>query len=186
MRTMSPENDTKSEPTRTPRFRRRQKKVEPPPHGWQRSADRTTPSAGRSGSAADRRRATPAGTTLLLTLIVGVLSAIGIARVHATTRVLEMGAEITELTAEQANLLDERRRLAAERAYLRHPDHIDEVARNRLQMIPMSPDLVQKIKLQEAFGAAGDDHEGPAWEPFAAPPAVDEEPSEEPAEEGTP
>lgn len=180
---MSPENAT--EPTRAP-FRRRQKKVEPPPHGWQRSSDRAAPSAGRSGSAADRRRATPAGTTLLLTLIVGVLTAIGIARVHATTRVLEMGAEITELTAEQANLLDERRRLAAERAYLRHPDHIDEVARNRLQMIPMSPDLVQKIKLREAVGAAGDDHEEPAWESFSAPPDIDDEPSEAEPEEVAP
>jgi cell division protein FtsL len=172
MTTMTTE--TESQPTRAPLFRRRQKKVEPPPHGWVRAADRATPSPSRSGSAADRRRATPAGTSLLLTLIVGVLSAIGIARVHATTRVLEMGAEITELTAEQANLLDERRRLAAERAYLRHPDHIDEVARNRLQMIPMSPDLVQKIRLQGAL---------------AAPPPVnepDDEPSEAPAEGGTP
>ena len=94
-----------------------------------------------------RHRSAPAGTSLLLTLIVGALTAIGIARVHVTTRVLEMGAEITDLTAEQARLLDERRRLAAERAYLRHPTYIDEVARNRLQMIPMSPDLVQTIRL---------------------------------------
>lgn len=150
---------TDTEPSRSLLGRRkRQQRVESQPHGWQRASDRTAPAAGRSGSPADRRRATPAGTTLLLTLIVGVLTAIGIARVHATTRVLELGAEITELTAEQANLLDERRRLAAERAYLRHPDHIDEVARNRLQMIPMSPDLVQKIRLQEALAAQADDH----------------------------
>jgi cell division protein FtsL len=93
------------------------------------------------------RSVAPAGTSLLLTLIIGVLTAIGIARVHATTRVLELGAEITELTSEQARLLDQRRRLAAERAYLRHPQTIGEVARNRLQMIPMSPDLVQTIRL---------------------------------------
>jgi len=154
---------TSTEPTLSSFFRRRQQKPpEERPHGWQRTGDRTAPSSSsRSGSAADRRRATPAGTTLLLTLIVGVLTAIGIARVHATTRVLELGAEITELTTEQANLLDERRRLAAERAYLRHPDHIDEVARNRLQMIPMSPDLVQKIRLQAAFAAQAGDDEGP-------------------------
>jgi cell division protein FtsL len=146
MRTMT----TATEPSRLSLFRRRrQHRPESQPHGWQRASDRTIASSSRSGSAADRRRSAPAGTTLLLTLIVGVLTAIGIARVHATTRVLELGAQITELTAEQANLLDERRRLAAERAYLRHPDHIDEVARNRLQMIPMSPDLVQKIRLQE-------------------------------------
>ena len=149
------------EPTKPSMFRRRQKRADPPPHGWQRASDRTVPTAGRNGSAADRRRATPAGTSLLLTLIVGVLTAIGISRVHATTRVLELGAEITELTAEQANLLDERRRLAAERAYLRHPDHIDEVARNRLQMIPMSPDLVQKIRLQGPFAMPTADHDEP-------------------------
>lgn len=116
------------------------------PHGWQRSSDQTAPSP--ESSSRDRHRAAPAGTSLLLTLIVGVLTAIAIVRVHATTRVLELGAEIAELTAEQARLLDERRRLAAERAYLRHPQYIDEVARNRLQMIPMAPDLVQTIRLQ--------------------------------------
>ena len=135
-----------------PRFplrRRRQQRVDSQPHGWQRAADRVAPPSTRGGSKADRRRATPAGTTLLLTLIVGVLTAIGISRVHATTRVLELGAEITELTAEQANLLDERRRLAAERAYLRHPDHIQEVARDRLHMIPIAPALVQSIRVVE-------------------------------------
>jgi cell division protein FtsL len=108
----------------------------------------------------------------LLTLIVGVLTAIGIARVHATTRVLELGAEITALTAEQANLLDERRRLAAERAYLRHPDHIDEVARNRLQMIPMSPDLVQKIRLQAPVGVDHEEGLDAASDPEAVEPIV--------------
>jgi len=135
------------ESTPRPSVRRpRRQTVEDRPHGWRRASDQ--PSATDDGDGARQRRAAPAGTSLLLTLIVGVLTAIGIARVHATTRVLELGAEITDLTAEQATLLDERRRLAAERAYLRHPDYIDEVARNRLQMIPMSPDLVQTIRLQ--------------------------------------
>jgi cell division protein FtsL len=148
-------------PRASVRRSQRKPQAEPPPHGWQRASDRTIAAPSRNGSSADRRRATPAGTSLLLTLIVGVLTAIGIARVRATTRVLELGGEITELTAEQANLLDERRRLAAERAYLRHPDHIDEVARNRLQMIPMSPDLVQTIRLQGAPAAASDPHDAP-------------------------
>ncbi len=135
-------------PLPRPSLRRpRQQRVESQPHGWQRAADQPAPEA--AGLASGRRRSTPAGTSLLLTLIVGVLTAIGIARVHATTRVLELGAEITTLTAEQAALLDTRRRLAAERAYLRHPSHIDEVARHQLQMIPMSPDLVQTIRLHE-------------------------------------
>ncbi len=133
---------TSPHPT-APRRRRRQKEPSHP-HGWRRASDSATldPSPARS------RRSTPAGTSLLLTLIVVVLTAIGIARVHSTTRVLEMGAELSELTAEQAKLLDLRRRVAAERAYLRHPDHIGEVARRRLQMIPIAPDLVQTIRLQ--------------------------------------
>lgn len=126
--------------------RRRRQKTETRPHGWQRSSD--APEAGEADRAPLRTRA-PAGTSLLLTLVVGILTAIGIARVHATTRVLEQGAEITDLTAEQSRLLEERRRLAAERAYLRHPDHIAEVARNRLQMVPIAPDLVQPIRLLE-------------------------------------
>jgi len=134
-----------SEPRRASSSRRRQQKVEVRPHGWQRSSDVV---AAEHGAMASSRRRAPAGTSLLLILIVGVLTAIGIARVHASTRVLEMGAEITELTTEQALLLDERRRLAAERAYLRHPDHIDEVARNRLQMVPIAPELVQEIRLR--------------------------------------
>lgn len=149
-----------SEPLRASGRRRRRQRVETRPHGWQRSSDAPVASPA-PGLGASRRRATPAGTSLLLTLIVGVFTAIGIARVHATTRVLELGAEITELTAEQARLLDQRRRLAAERAYLRHPSHIDEVARNRLQMIPMSPDLVQTIRLQ----APQDDPAAKAEEP---------------------
>lgn len=161
MPTMPTIETSPAAPRASLRRSRRAQRVESQPHGWQRAADRPAPAAGRSGSAADRRRATPAGTTLLLTLVVGVFTAIGIARVHATTRVLELGAEITELTAEQANLLDERRRLAAERAYLRHPDHIAEVAKHRLQMIPMSPDLVQTIRLHEAPAAAAEAHEGP-------------------------
>ncbi|MCX4247593.1 cell division protein FtsL [Paraliomyxa miuraensis] len=148
---MPPTSQSSTEPSlgspRASLRRRRQKKHEARPHGWQRSSDMPAASPTSRGLD-DRRRATPAGTSLLLTLVVGVLTAIGIARVHATTRVLELGAEITELTAEQANLLDQRRRLAAERAYLRHPTHIGEVARNHLQMIPMSPDLVQTIRLQ--------------------------------------
>lgn len=132
------------EPTPGGPRRRRRQKIETRPHGWQRSSD--APQASETNSAPLHRRA-PAGTSLLLTLVVGILATIGILRVRATTRVLEQGAEIADLTAEQSRLLEERRRLAAERAYLRHPDHIAEVARNRLQMVPIAPDLVQPIRL---------------------------------------
>jgi cell division protein FtsL len=125
-------------------FRRRQTPISHP-HGYGRDGENTAPHR----ELGLQRRAAPAGTTFLLTIAVGVLTAIGIARVQSTTEVLAMGAEISQLTTEQAELLDERRRLAAERAYLRHPDHIEEVARDRLHMIPIAPDLVQKIRLME-------------------------------------
>jgi cell division protein FtsL len=124
--------------------RRRDRPVERP-HGWGRAGER-----GADGLALGmRRRAAPAGTSLLLLLVVGALTALGIVRVQASTEVLELGAEITELTAEQARLLDQKHRLEAERAYLRHPDHIEEVARDRLRMIPVAPVLVQTIRVVE-------------------------------------
>jgi len=116
-------------------------------HGWIR---RTDPAASIRRSAPGHYSRAPAGTSLLLLLIVGVFTGLGIVRVHASTRVLEMGSEITDLTDEQARLLDQHRRLGAERAYLRHPDQIGSVARDKIGMIPMSPDLVQVIRLKES------------------------------------
>lgn len=81
--------------------------------------------------------------------MVAVLAAIAITRVHTSTEVLELGGRITELTQEQARLLEEKRRLAAERAYLRHPDQIEEVARDKLGLVPVSPELVQQIRVVE-------------------------------------
>lgn len=115
-------------------------------HGWRRASD---PGGDDADALGARRRRAPAGTSLLLMLIVVVLAAIGIVRVHASTRVLQLGAEITDLTSEQTRLADERRRLAAERAYLRHPDQIGAVARDRMGMVPIAPDMVQTIRLQE-------------------------------------
>lgn len=79
--------------------------------------------------------------------MVTVLAAIGVVRVHASTEVLELGGRISELTQEQAHLLEEKRRLAAERAYLRHPEQIEDVARNKLGLVPITPELVQPIRL---------------------------------------
>lgn len=124
---------------------RRRDRPEPRAHGWGR--------AGEQGAALEPggfdRRYAPAGTSFLLLLVVAALTALGIVRVSASTEVLQLGAEITDLTAEQAALLDEKRRLDAERAYLRHPDHIQEVARDRLRMIPIAPVLVQTIRVVE-------------------------------------
>jgi|GEM_PF-1439485 len=134
-----------TEQTVAPRKRKRQQPLSFA-HGWSRRSD--VRSKGSLPPAGHHRRA-PAGTSLLLTLIVAVLAGIGIVRVHASTRVLEMGAEITTLTEEQAELLDIQRRLSAERAYLRHPDQIARYARDQLGMVPMTPELVQEIRLKE-------------------------------------
>lgn len=131
---------------RTPKSRRRQV-TQSFAHGWARVGD-PLPRATQPVSDG-RRRIAPAGTSVLLLLIVIVLAAAGIARVRASTRVLELGASITELTDEQAHLQEQKRRLLAERAYLRHPDQIAEVARGQLGMVPIAPDLVQQIRVVE-------------------------------------
>lgn len=113
-------------------------------HGWGRAADALAP---RAAVRTALRRAAPAGTSLLLALVVALAVVAGIVRVRASTRVLALGAEITELTDEQARLQETKRRLLAERAYLRHPDQIADIARNRLGMVPVAPELVQEIRL---------------------------------------
>lgn len=112
-------------------------------HGWTR-ADRNDPS--RSGF---RRRAHTGGVSVLLGLVVIALATAGIARVRASARVLQLGAEITELTDQQTLLQEQKRRLLAERAYLRHPDQIADTARSTFGMVPIVPDLVQPIRLVE-------------------------------------
>ena len=90
------------------------------------------------------------GLPLLLAATMGVLTLAGILRVQNRTAVLESGARITDLAAEHARLLDQRRRLEAERAYLRHPDHVQAIAVERLEMVPATPDRIQKITLKPA------------------------------------
>lgn len=135
-----------SEPTR--RKVRRQQRVVARPHGWRRADDAPELGPAQRTPSARGRRA-PAGTSFLLALFVGVMASIGIVRVHASTEVLELGAEITELTTEHAQLLEEKRRLAAERAYLRRPEQIADQAKERLGMIPVAPELVQRIRVIE-------------------------------------
>jgi cell division protein FtsL len=128
----------------TSAVRRSQRKVVRP-HGWVRAAD--DPSAvPRPSQPARRARA---GTSLLLLVAVAALTTIGIVRVHASARVLALGAEITELTDAQARLLEEKRRLEAERAYLRHPDRIAQAAKHKLGLVPIAPERVQSIRLVE-------------------------------------
>jgi cell division protein FtsL len=132
----------------TIRRRKQQPQQVERPHGWMRASDHTAASG--DADAQRRRSRAPAGTSLLLFLCVVVLGGMGIVRVHASTRVLAVGGEITEYTEEQHSLLEEKRRLSAERAYLRHPDTIEEMARDRLGMVPIAPELVQQIRVQEA------------------------------------
>ena len=115
------------------------------PHGWFRRADVAKSAPPALGNPASAR---PSGTPGLLFVIVATLAGVGIARVHAQSRVLELGGEISQLTDEQIRLLELKRRLEAERAYLRHPDQVREVATRRLGMVPVTPDRIQHIDLQ--------------------------------------
>lgn len=126
--------------------RRRSQKPVARPHGWRRAEDEHTAANVALHMAGEGARVR-AGTSLLLALVIAVLVGMGIARVQASTEILEIGAEITELTSEQSRLLEQQRRLAAERAYLRHPDRIAEFARDKLGMVPVAPELVQHIRL---------------------------------------
>lgn len=84
---------------------------------------------------------------LLSLVLVGVAVIVGVARVRVRNQVLELGAEISELTAEQARLMDVRRRLEAERAYLRHPDRVRDYASERLRLEPIAPQRLHRIAL---------------------------------------
>ncbi len=128
--------------------RRKQKKPDAFPHGHKRSSD--LPNASSSVERVRDRMRAPAGTAFLLFLCVGVLVAMGVVRIKSTTEVLEAGGDITQLSGQQAELLDEKRRLSAERAYLRNPQQVQEVARDQMGMVPVSPELVQKIRVKEA------------------------------------
>ena len=121
-------------------------------HGMRRAADlyAAAPVADASKDApaepAPLRR--PTGLPLLLLVALGLVTASGVVQVRARARVLGLGAEIAEMTGEHSRLLDERRRLEAERAYLRHPDYIQSVAAGRLHMVPAAPEHIQTIKLR--------------------------------------
>lgn len=116
------------------------------PHGWTRAGEGASALV---DAAPPQEEAVRRGTSLLLGLVIAVLATMGIARVRASTEILEIGAEITDLTSEHSRLLEQQRRLAAERAYLRHPERIQEFARDKLGMVPVAPELVQQIRLVE-------------------------------------
>lgn len=91
----------------------------------------------------------PTGLPLLLLVALALITVAGLVQVRARARVLGLGSEIATMTGEHSQLLDERRRLEAERAYLRHPDSIHAVAAARLHMIPAAPERTQTIHLAD-------------------------------------
>jgi cell division protein FtsL len=135
---------------------RNQRTAEPSfDHGMRRAADLYSavpdPADLPQDTPAIRR---PTGLPLLLLVALGLVTAAGVVQVRARARVLGLGAEIAEMTGEHSGLLDERRRLEAERAYLRHPDYIQSVAAGRLDMVPARPESIQTIRLKPEAVAA--------------------------------
>jgi hypothetical protein len=116
------------------------------PHGWGRAddPDRLEPKP----SFLDRRRAD--GTPLLLFTVLAVLTGVGLARVESRIEILELANEITELSEDQQRLLDRKRRIETERAYLRRPARIGAEAAERLGMLPAPPERIQPIELLPA------------------------------------
>ncbi|HVI01986.1 MAG TPA: septum formation initiator family protein [Enhygromyxa sp.] len=121
------------------------------PHGWGRADD---PDAGQTHkpSFLDRRRAD--GTPLLLFTVLAVLTGVGLARVDSRIEILQIANEITELSEEQQRLLDRKRRLETERAFLRRPARVGEQARERLGMEPAPAHRIQRIELLPAAAKA--------------------------------
>ncbi len=116
-------------------------------HGMRRAADLYTADASADAPAEAPAIRRPTGLPLLLLVARGHVTAAGGVPVRARARVLGLGAEIAEMTGEHSKLLDDRRRLEAERAYLRHPDYIQSVAEARLHMVPAAPERIQTIRL---------------------------------------
>ena len=125
--------------------RRRQQRTVKHDHGFVRVSDPDAPTA--QGPRAARARRGADGVPLLTLTVLTVLTLVGLARVQASTRRLDIGAEITELTETRAQLMERKRRLEAERAYLRHPDRIRRQATEELEMHPVEPSRVQHIEL---------------------------------------
>jgi cell division protein FtsL len=117
-------------------------------HGWARRGDRLA----AAGVATAIRLRRPTGTPLLVFAVLAVLTFVGLARVHMRSRVLELGETIAELTEERNALLERKRRLQTERAYLRHPDRIGSHARAELGMSPVAPERIQRIRLLPVDG----------------------------------
>jgi hypothetical protein len=129
------------------RRQRPSESVEARPHGWGR-ADDPELLLGPKPSFLDRRRSD--GTPLLLFTVLAVMTGVGLARVESRIEILDLANEITELSEDQQRLLDRKRRIETERAYLRRPARIGEQASERLGMVPAPPERIQPIELLPA------------------------------------
>jgi len=116
-------------------------------HGWGRAEDADAAQTPRIGFF-DRRRAN--GTPLLLFVVLAVLTGVGLARVDSRIEILDIANEITGLSEDQQRLLDRKRRLEAERAYLRRPARVSTRAAEQLDMIPAPAERIQRIELLPA------------------------------------
>ncbi len=126
---------------------RRQSAAAPPKpaHGFARATD-------QGGRRVNSEPVAPArtggrGLVILFALVLGVLTHAGIARVVDHNQVLELGGQVATLTAKRTQLMQQKRRLEAERAFLRHPDRIRGRAVEVLEMTPTPPERVQRIEL---------------------------------------
>lgn len=115
-------------------------------HGMRRAADVAPTNVAAPEPEQDSPARRPTGLPLLLLVALALVTVAGVVQVRARARVLGLGAEIAEMTGEHSNLLDDRRRLEAERAYLRHPDYIHSVAAKQ-HMVPAAPERIQTIRL---------------------------------------
>ncbi|TPV96639.1 MAG: hypothetical protein B7733_03805 [Myxococcales bacterium FL481] len=120
-------------------------------HGWRRASDR----GARDADAVPERVRRGRGLPFLMTVSLLVLTWVGITKVRTRVRVLELGQQITELTEQRALLLDRKRRLETERAFLRHPDRIRDEAMRRFDMIPAAPERIRRVQptLSQARGS---------------------------------
>ena len=140
----SSEEEQPSAPQIRPRVRR-SSEPDSRPHGIRRADDE----GGEQGFALfDRRRAD--GTPLLLFTVLAVLTCVGLARVQSRIEILDIANEITELSEDHQRLLDRKRRLETERAYLRRPERVRAQARERLGMEPAPAERIQRIELLPA------------------------------------
>ncbi len=117
----------------------------PREHGWARAEDKRAQSS--EAKAAGRRGRRASGLPLLLGVALGLMTFVGIARVRARLDVLALADEVTALTAERDELLDRKRRLEAERAYLRHPERVRDRATAELGMVQATPERIQTIEV---------------------------------------